>query len=736
MFPSSRNISRFSDPQEKVASSTEATPADEPESARSRFFSDRQLNRRSVNNDKEAGKDSWTMVKDRREGQKEREDRFGRHDREDGERRNGFAERHDPRWGNNRDDRRNGDRPGGWRDREQQRRERDGDRGHTEKEPEWMDDPVMKKDHELNMTMPEPKTQEEFEKWKQSMSKKVKGEADKGEPLAEATPTEATALATEPKAAVATLKLDAFDSGMFGGWNNAASASSQAAVTPGAAAAGKPNTKPKASRFASMFKPAPEEPVTVEETPIQQVANGAAKTSAEDQEGFNRVLQMLTSTKLAQALTEAPTQTSQEQTPVSPPPSMKATGLNGANRKPKSRFTDMFAQKSPERLQSPPQGGAGPGGDSMFGSEGRAMAEESQQLFGARKSERQVSEQQIPRSIAQESTILPESNGIPFNALREQQPRPASGRMNDMMFDPPSRGAASPDVNIQNLLAQQRQRPYHTSTESQQLLNLLKKDSRPPSQHAMPSSGGYNQQAELQRWLDQQNHPSVPTEPYAPKPRVLQQSPGLVEEQLMRGFSSEQQRQDQVSMQGLSDMPQRRPSQRAPPPGFYEEQTLFLQQQQQQQLRRQFNDPPPQQQMPGPGRRTGGHPNLPQMQIPHQQSQQFPQDFHHITSPNTQGPPPPGFNPHMQRHPPGFNNMNIFQQQQQGQQQREGPPPGFGGNLQSPPANAPPGFFGTPQGMPPGFIQMRSPIEGMPPQGVRQNVPRGYDAYDPMGQRR
>lgn len=718
MFPSSRNVSRLSDMPDRNAT-TGGDAGDEPESARSRFFSDRQLNRRSMNNEKEGrdNRDSWTSARERREKQ----------DREDGDRRNGFGERQDPRW--SRDDRRNGDRAGGWREREQQRRDREHDR--AEKEPEWMDDPVVKKDQELGFGM--ARTQEEFQKWKESMGKKTKGEPEKEEEPVQAQPAPAAPTpAAETKPTVAPLKLDGFEGGMFGGgWAGAnATAGSQGATTPVATGTIKSTTgKPKASRFASMFKPAADEtpPPPAEEPSSQQPANGSTKkTTAEDQEGFNRVLQMLGSAKLGQ-----PTPPSAEQTPASPPPSIKTAGMNGtAPGKPKSRFTDMFAQKSPERLQSPQQGGVQLG-DSMFGSEANGPSNN----FGGRLPERQVSEQQIPRSAAPESTMSPGPSGIPFNALREQQPRPASGRMNDMaMFEPPSRGTASPDVNIQNLLAQNRQRHHGQNSESQQLLNLLRKDtssSRPPSQAAIPNIGGIDQ-AQLQHWLENQQRSQMPTEPHAPKPRVPQQPPGLFEEQLMRNYPTEQQQRQEHQMPPGMQEPQRRSSQRAPP-GFFDEQTIFLQQQQQQQMRRQFAEgPPPQQQMPGAGRRPSGHPSLPQMQIP--QGQQFPpSDFHQLTSPvGAQGLPPPGFNPHMPRHPPGFHNINIFQQPQQ----REPPPPGFGG-MQSPPANAPPGFFG-PQGVPPGFQmqaqQMRSPTDGMPP-----GRGRGFDGFDPsiaMGPRR
>ncbi|UJO21093.1 hypothetical protein CLAFUW4_12647 [Fulvia fulva] len=679
MFPSSRNVPKLADVQGKAHD--DSTPTDESESARSRFFSDRQLNRRSMN-EKDAGAENnnardWANVRERR-GQR---DGGSREEKDDGERRNGYGNRQDPRWGGQRDDKQNGERRGGWREREA-RRDRDQDR--HEKEPEWMDEPVVKQEKELGLGM--ARTQDEFQKWKESMSKKSKGEPEREENV------EATRIpepAPEPKPAVAPLKLGAIDSSLFGSWENASS-TPQSATTPSAGTGSIRAARAKGgktSRFASMFKPVEPEPAPAPPLPppmpADESTNGNSKTSAEDHEGFNRVLAMLESAKISQPTPPAaaavpPPPPAAEQMPASPPPVIKPAGANGTIKK--SRFTDMFSQKSPERLQSPQQGGVQLG-DSLFGSDGP---------------HRQQQEQAIPRTQEQASTMSPAPNGIPFNALREQQPRPSSSRNQKDMFDPPSRGAASPDVNIQNLLAQ-RQRPQLQSNDSQKLLNLLKKDtsgSRPQSQQALPMHGGIDQ-LQLQQWLASQQPSPMPQEPQAPKPRGPPQPPGHFEEQLMRNYQQEQ------PQQMYAQETVRRSQQRAPPGfGVHDEHAIFLQQQQQQQqLRRQqqFSEPPPpvpQQQIPGPGRRMSGHPNLPPMQIP---QQQFPPDLHQLSSP-TGAPPPPGF---------GFpHNVNIFQGAQQ--QQRGPPPPGFAGN-------APPGFYGAPQGMPPGFQQVRSPIDGMPP---------------------
>ncbi|EGP84677.1 unnamed protein product [Zymoseptoria tritici ST99CH_3D1] len=723
IFPSSRNAAKLAD------GAGEAGTAEESDNARSRFFTDRQMNRRSDHINEKDGKDnrdSWTRAAERRalgdqeDGKTgERNDRYGRRDNQDGERRNGYGEKHDPRWTNNRDDRRgqNGDRPtGGWREREQARR--NGDRGHDEKEPEWMEDPVVKKDQELGFDM--ARTQEEFQKWKDSMNKKNKGEPEKEE-VVEAPP--APPPPAEPKPS---LKLDGFEGGFFGSLRT--DSAKDASTPPLPAAPKTSNAKSgKTSRFASMFKPAPEEtpPPPVPESNVQKAANDVAQTSAEDHEGFNRVLAMLGGgLKLGQ-----PSPAAEIPTPASPQ-LPRGNGANGAAGKPKSRFQSMFEQKGPDGMQSPQQGGA--------------------EMFEGGRDESVGRQEQPSRSQPPEQTMSPEPSNM-FNALREQQPRPSSGRVNDLaMFDPPSRGAASPDINIQNLLAQQRQRPQVTSNESQQLLNLLRKSdpnqqSRPQSQqmHHQPtnSSSGMNP-PDLQRWLDQQHAAHNPQDPpHAPQPRMPQQPPGLFEKRIMHNYAPDHNEQGAPHGMPPGLLPdQRRTLQRAPP-GLYDDQAFFLHQQRQQEqqhaaLRR---DGPPGQQnlLPGSNARRGlpqqGFPGPPPP--PGAYSQQ--PDFHqYMTSPpansaagggpTSSGPPPPGFNAMMPRHPPGF--PNIFQgaRDPQGQQQGQGqmmspPPPPPNGGMGGPP----PGFFGGPPpppgmgGPPPGFMGL--------PQQVGRGQGRGFE---------
>ena len=778
MFPSSRNVAKLSDFDKAAALSGDAAAGEEQDVPRSRFIGDKS-NRKSMN-EKEGrdNRESWTSARERRalggddDQRPEGRDRFSRRDRDqDGERRNGYGDRHDARWGERRQ---NGERQGGWRERERERRDnRDWDRvGATEKEPEWMDDPTPAGGEDDLRTMGMPRNQEQFQKWKESMSgKKAQPEETEAAPAEPAKETAASKSATAP------LKLNGIVDKPFGGWGDNNKSSANTLDSPSTPAKSAP-VKSKGSRFASMFKestqPAKEETPPVDPTTdTQKVANDIASGSAEDEAGFKRILQMLGGTGISQP------PAAQDSGPASPPPKMSTNGT-----KQKSRFTGFFDQtpKSPERMQSHLEQANSKFNDSegMFPSN-RGVNEDPGSMFGGRLSDNHASKQSM-RNQGPGATMSPESmmqsiNGK-YRDQQQTQPPPQGqqgGSMGDIFLDqqqPPSRGTATPDINIQNLLASQRAQRSQPGQDKNSafLLDLLqtKGSSRPPSQQARPDSN-------FPLWLDQPP-PGMP-ETHAPKPRAPP-PPGLFEDQLLRNAPPEPLRQEQQGLPTGNDMPggpQRRTSQRAPLPGFYDEQqNLFLHQQQQQAQqvqRRNFTEPPqPQhlqmshpQQQPGIGRRMSGHPNLPQMQIPpHQHQQGFPgsgvggppPDF--LQSPGAGGGqvPPPGFNPHMPRHPPGFHNIpNIFSAPQQRPQGTVGEvPPGFGGQMSppsaGPPGNlvgAPPGFFGGPPqgmqglqgaGMPPGFamqqqqqqMQMRSPTEGIPGRGGG----RGFDGAAPF----
>ena len=349
-------------------------------------------------------------------------------------------------------------------------------------------------------------------------------------------------------------------------------------------------------------------------------------------------------------------------------------------------------------------------------------------MFGGRLPGRPISGQP-PRRQPLPSMVSPEPV-MPANGAREQQQqqqqRTQPGHMQDLFLDPPPRQPATPDINIQNLLASQRnQRQPGPDKNSEFLLNLLQtKGSRPPSQQARPDNN-------FPLWLDQ---PPKVQETHVPKARAPPPS-ALFEDQLFRDHPQEHPRQERLPPMHGNDMPQQRTAHRAPP-GFFDEQSLFLQQQQHH--RRNFTEPP-QQHVPPPGRRMSGHPTLPHMQAP-QQTPPFPPEF--LQSPSAQAPPP-GFNPHMPRHPPGFHNIpNIFQAPQPQQQQREpsgfgiGPGPGMLQQQATSPPNVPPGFYGGQQGLPPGYM-MRSPTDGVSvgAAAMRGNGLGRFEGYEGMQRR-
>ncbi|KAF2771515.1 hypothetical protein EJ03DRAFT_325554 [Teratosphaeria nubilosa] len=719
-FSSSRNTTRLSDFADK-ASPAEDTSEQQENQSRSRFFGDKQGNRRSGvigETDGKQSRESWTEARQRRAQQSEDDKgdgvadrRFGRRDREhDVERRNGFGDRQDNRW--SREDRRpNGERPGGWRDRERQREEREYGRGHADKEPEWMDDPAPKQDDDLgSMTM--PKNQEEFEKWKKAQHARNKQSVEEPEALtAEPSPPKEVA----PAKAVAPLRLDGILDRPFGSLGDMATrkgSTPDAAVTPG-----KSTVKSKQSRFMPMFKkdePKEDSPAA-EPAPPPGMAGLFAEESTEDKEGFQRILQMLGSANLPQA--------PPPQVPQSTPASLPAQGAiapvepsspharqvsNGG--KPKSRFTGFFDQaaKSPERVVSPQSGNEGPFRSMTSSGMLAGLSDhESSGAFSGQLPESRAS-QQPSRAQGPPNAISPDpmTSSALLRERERDQSRPQSSRLNDVFLEqPPSRNAATPDINIQNLLASQRQqRPQAQDKQNSQfLLDLMKGSSRPTPQQARPEPN-------FPLWVA--DPPNV-AETHAPKPRAPP-PPGFLDENLLRSHQPDASGSHQHQQILNEEMLGRRQSQRAPP-GLFDEQQFFMQQQAQaQQQRRNITEPAYAQ----PRSRIAGHPGLPPMQIPQQgpgPQPPYPPEF--LASPGAhQQAPPPGFNASMPRHPQGMHGeTRIFMPPQQPQQLQRDLPPYLLQQQLGP--SQQPGFYN--QGPPPGFNQMRSPTEGGLPYGRR-----------------
>ncbi|KAK0944684.1 hypothetical protein LTR29_003911 [Friedmanniomyces endolithicus] len=761
LFASSRTTSRIADFDKPPTPLTEAALKEDTEGHRnSRTFGDKQTNRKSTNaNDTETKHtaESWMVARERRAlggddeklDSNERNGKYGRRDREqqDGERRNGYGDRPDSRW--HRDERReqNGEKQGGWRERERERRDRDWGRGHSDnKKPEWMDEPAANLDDDMVGEVGMPKNQEEFEKWKQEQHARNKKSADMdADPvLADPPPAAQEVKAQLPSRHISPLKLEGVNDRPFGVWGDgktSGGASSDSAQTPARSA----GARGKTSRFMPLFKK--DEP---REEP--SIAVAAPQSSGEDKAGFDRILQMLGGT----GVDPRPTPNESINEPASPPPRQVSNG-----GKPRSRFTGFFDQtpKSPEVLQSPP-GIVAPvrpvESDTL--QDGRGMYGEPLHSLPMRTADLQ-STSQLSRPQPSVGTT-PSEPTMSTNGAREQRP-PPPGRMNDLFLDlhPPSRGASTPDLNIQNLLAARPNPKQQVDNQNSKfLLDLLqtKGPPRPSSQQARPSADNG-----FQLWREQP--PSLP-ETYAPQHRAPP-PPGLFEDQLQRNH--------QMQEMPAHEMPGRRQSQRAPPSGFYDEPALFQQhvpvhQHQPPQSQPQHHQRPlaePTRQFVGgpPGsRRMSGRLGLPQMQIPGQQphpqypvQMQPPYPGEFLQSPNgTAAPPPPGFNPHMPRHPPGIHNIpSIFSapQQQQQQQQRDMRDPrlpplaaGFGGPNAGPEGvgmpqhqqqmTSPPAFYSGESGMPPGFMQhLRSPVYvvgegGLPATGGRGMV-RAYEGF-------
>ncbi|EMC91676.1 hypothetical protein BAUCODRAFT_38783 [Baudoinia panamericana UAMH 10762] len=742
-FASSRTVSRLADFADKPATPpTEAALEERDGKNGGRTFGDKS-NRKSLGateTDGRHNRESWTSVRDRRAlgGDEEKaegdERKFGRRDHAtDGERRNGYSERPDSRW--HRDERRTtAERQGGWREREKERRDRDFDNGHNDKEPEWMDDPAPKvQEDDFGELTSMPKNQEDFEKWKKAQHARYRKSTDEPEAVPAEPPPGASASEVPSAKSIASLKLEGIVDKPFGNWNEGKSTdgAAESAGVQTSAASAKGNAKSKTSRFMPMFKKDElKDELLAIASSSPEPATTAVNGSAEDKAGFENILRMLGNTGVGQEATP--------NEPASPPPRQVSNGT-----KPKSRFTGFFDQtKSPDRMQPPTTGKQAPSKpvESEMLQTGRGFMEEPNNIFGGTLGE-EISRDQRPTAQAVSTAMSPDSI-LQTNVPKD--PRSQTGRMNDIFLDPTHRGASTPDTNIEDLLASQRNQQRQQGVDnknSEFLLGLLqnKGASRPPSQQLRQAP------PDFQLWREQ---PPIIPETHAPKPRAPP-PPGLFEDQLLRNHPQEPPRQEQPSMAN-NDMVQRRTSQRAPP-GFFDEPGLFQQQQQQHQQQqhhhhqRNFTESARQFGQPAASRRMSNQINIPPMQIlPHAQppSAPFPGDF--MQSPNS-AVPPPGFHPHMPRHPPGIHNIpNIFSAPQPPKQQPQREPMGFNGlgavggtgmlpRTTSPP-NAPPGFFAGPQGLPQGFMPMRSPQEGMPVGASGGG--RGFDAFRGLGQGR
>ncbi|KAK6427148.1 hypothetical protein LTR95_016017 [Oleoguttula sp. CCFEE 5521] len=419
-----------------------------------------------------------------------------------------------------------------------------------------------------------------------------------------------------------------------------------------------------------------------------QAAAPAAASSNEERMHFESMMSMLKQVKMPADPTPAP--------PAAEPTSPRVVS-NGSRQK--SRFFDA-APKSPEMSQ-PPQTGF----QSPRAQPGNGFAPPTREFTDRSKLVSSQLDRHPLDHVTQTlpmTTIASPEPGRPTNGQRTSVPPQV--RANDFNGNaPPARNVATPDINIQKLLAAQgAQRSEAPDTNRSFLLGLLQGPaSRPASQSQQP-------RPQQDFWIGQ------PPEPLAPQPRAPP-PPGRVDDQLLRHSLTEPSRPDYA--QQYRQQPEPNPRAMHHPSGFDEHAAAYQRQQheaQKQQLhhRRTFTEPPQNPQQP-PNRRMSGHPNLPGM--PHQSQPQFPPDFSYIQAPAGPHGPPPGF---AGSRPPQQN--FAFHPQP--------PPPGFpaGGMMQSPPP-PPPGFaHGPPTGMPPGLMAMRSPEGGVPVSAGFGGTGRGF----------
>ncbi|KAL1962898.1 hypothetical protein VTN77DRAFT_9076 [Rasamsonia byssochlamydoides] len=197
-----------------------------------------------------------------------------------------------------------------WR-RDRQAPDRDWNRGaRFEQEPEWMDSTDREDSKQAH-------TQEEFQRWKESMKAKPQQQQQQqqqqqAEEKKETVPEQVTP--TAPRAEAKHLDGELFntafqmDSGLdkFFGILGDTKSSSQDVTTPGSADSNKRDsgsTKPgKSSRFAGFFSPPPGDTSKESETKAQP--DRPVSTDA-DQEGFQRILQMLGNSKSRNATPHA-----------------------------------------------------------------------------------------------------------------------------------------------------------------------------------------------------------------------------------------------------------------------------------------------------------------------------------------------------------------------------------------------------------------------------------------------
>ncbi|KAJ4352553.1 uncharacterized protein N0V89_007902 [Didymosphaeria variabile] len=611
--------------------------------------------------------EGWQNTKSRKSlGQEDFDRGFGRNgdrERKDADENGEGPRRRNDRWGRRDDANKEAEGgkfgttgQGGWRDRNREReKERDWTRGggKAEEDPEWMDAPAPKKETKAH-------TQEDFQRWKEQMKAKDAPTEEKEESKPPELPSFfSDALSQQPlKSAGTPSGLEPNLGSMFGTWSTSIKAAESAALEPAIVKA-----KPaKASRFMNMFAKV-EEPTAAIPPPAPAPASPAPLVTDKnaDQEGFQRILQMLGGTGIGSA--PAPQ-------PSAPTPSNGLRQGGGIS-------LDFHQSPPPPEMQErrqPPQ--QMPTRSSM---ETQALLEN---ILAPRPS--------VDNRPSQQSRF---NSMSPDNALFEQfrVPRPDSNRPGDEhpYQQPPSRNNNNPqDPNLAALLNSRSQvsRDKGNSAERDFLLNLMQQPRNTPPQlgnQNLPRQPMENQN--MQFFDHNRQQQGQPKGRGGPPPGFMSErmDPRMdamyMENELMR---QEQERRNQVRELQQQEA-SRHKGGRGMPMGYSENERDVIAG-----LQRRNTAGEIPRQMTNMGIPSQHVPDLPYMSGRQPGMPPTPQE-----GPNVR--PPPGFNGPM-RQPPGLGGP--------GPQHQMGPGPSFSaGN--------------TPMGPPPGFNPANNMRGGMFPGG-------------------
>jgi hypothetical protein len=452
---------------------------------------------------REDGEPGWQNVKGRKSLGQEDFERFTRNGDRNREKHEGDAEtdvaprrgnreRNEPRWGRRDEGKEEGTKAGvqgGWRDRDRER-ERDSGRewnrgaNRGEEDPEWMDTKVEKKEFK-------PRTQEDFQRWKEQMRAK---DTPADEPR-EAPPEIPTAIAiTAPPMLTAPLHTPTTEPTqgiLFGNWGRDKSED----VPPSETISARPRTEKK-SRFMGMFAKA-EEPATQSQPPAPAPASPApAPEGNADKEGFQRILQMLGQVNPSQPSMPAPTNGTRHSGGIS---------------------LDLYQQSPPPE----PQHGRAP-----------PRTLEQQSILENILAPRPAPPESRPSQQSRFASMSPD------NGLSDQfrLPRPESNQPKDLFtHQPPPPRNNMPDANLAAILnsrgREESQRDEATKQRERDfLLNLMQQPTRatPPQNQNLPRP-------------PQENHNMAFFEQHRQQPQQLQQQskgrggfpPGLMDDPRM-----------------------------------------------------------------------------------------------------------------------------------------------------------------------------------------------------------